>query len=185
MADSKRRACCTTAAGRKGGYDLSAPDEELKKAADKKRRDARKEYCRKWYAANRDARKEYCRKLYAANREARNESQRKRYAANRATRIARSQAYRKAHPEETKARDKLRYLRNQDAYKQAQQRRNVKSRKLLEDTYIKKTLTHGSVLSTVDIPSELVEAKRAQLKLKRLLKEIQNGEASLPTTPYA
>ena len=41
----------------------------------------------------------------------------------------------------------------------------------LEDVYIRKILSSGSILKRGDIPQELVEAKRQHLKFKAILKE--------------
>jgi hypothetical protein len=47
----------------------------------------------------------------------------------------------------------------------------------LADCYVKSNLVHGTCLKMKEIPRELIEMKRAQLKLIRLIRESkQNGE---------
>lgn len=50
------------------------------------------------------------------------------------------------------------------------------SARTLSDSYIIDQITKRSVLATPDIPRVLVSAKRAQLKLSRLVKERQENE---------
>jgi hypothetical protein len=45
----------------------------------------------------------------------------------------------------------------------------------LRDSYVCKTLTQNSSFKVKDIPPALIELKREELKLKRLIKEKQNG----------
>lgn len=51
------------------------------------------------------------------------------------------------------------------------QKRDKKDRDNLSDNYIINDLRQGTTLETGDIPQELVELKRAELKLKRRLKD--------------
>jgi len=41
----------------------------------------------------------------------------------------------------------------------------------LEDGYIVQLITQNTGLTTADIPSELIEAKRLEIKIKRIIKE--------------
>lgn len=54
-------------------------------------------------------------------------------------------------------------------------RKNLKAqRDRMNDTYIKRTLYQGTSLKSADIPEALIEAKREQIKLKRLIKDMSN-----------
>lgn len=56
------------------------------------------------------------------------------------------------------------------------QRRNQRNKRIqideLRDNYIKKLLTHRTILKYEDIPDELVQLKRAQMQLQRRIKEL-------------
>tara|TARA_Y100000590_G_scaffold17268_1_gene20695 strand:- start:235 stop:714 length:480 start_codon:yes stop_codon:yes gene_type:complete len=56
-------------------------------------------------------------------------------------------------------------------YKKASKKYNKRIRENLEDIYIKRILCRRSFLKSKDIPKELIEAKREQLKLKRFLEK--------------
>ena len=56
-------------------------------------------------------------------------------------------------------------------YKKALKKYNKKIRKNLDDRYIKILLCSGNILKPKDIPQELVEAKREQLRIKRFLEK--------------
>ena len=49
-----------------------------------------------------------------------------------------------------------------------------KSRRDLRDQYIKSLISNDGILSASDIPESMILAKRAELKLKRKLKEMTN-----------
>ena len=44
----------------------------------------------------------------------------------------------------------------------------------LSDQYIKAVLTNDGILAAADIPAGMILAKRAELKLKRTMKEMTN-----------
>lgn len=53
-------------------------------------------------------------------------------------------------------------------------RQLAKSRENLDDWYIRSMLSQNSTLKSSDIPHELVEAKKEQIKIKRLINELSN-----------
>jgi hypothetical protein len=76
---------------------------------------------------------------------------------NRAARNAYRKKYAEDHPEKTK---------------EWESKSQATSRRELRDSYVKSVLCVGSkILQHADIPQTLVDAKRAELKLKRLLNE--------------
>lgn len=50
----------------------------------------------------------------------------------------------------------------------------ARSRKNLDDWYIRSMLSQNSTLKSSDIPQGLVEAKKEQIKIKRLINELSN-----------
>jgi len=69
---------------------------------------------------------------------------------------------------------KTRYLQNINNQIEYSLERNRKERSRLFDNYIKKLISDGNNLKFADIPQELIELKRKQLKLYRHVKNQQN-----------
>ena len=69
------------------------------------------------------------------------------------------------------------------AYRREYRRKNTqlfaayaeKARYNLSDAYVRQILTQRAALTAADIPIELVELKRAEIKLKRTIEEVENG----------
>ena len=133
-----------------------------------------KEQVKRWQQNNKERLKEQKKKYAEANREkisqASKESQRKAFEKDpdkiRAKRRARRKAY--------KAKDPQRY--NEMARKWNEKTKNVPALEL-RDCYIRQLLCKHAVvkrLSAKDIPQELVEVKRLEIQIRRLLDEKRN-----------
>ncbi len=82
-----------------------------------------------------------------------------------------SRLYRSNHKNEIKKKNSLYRLTHQEQLQLLQQKLHKKYIRELGDCYIKQILTQKSILSYADIPKELIELKRLQIKIKRLLNE--------------
>lgn len=107
---------------------------------------------REWHLKNSEKISDRRKKYRETNKEKINDRARKYYAQNRC---------------DINARRRSKYAKN--AQKIAEQRKQYRSG--LPDAYIARELTKDSPLTRADIPPELLEAKRLQLKLKRLARE--------------
>ena len=106
------------------------------------------EYDRQYYAENRDKAREY----RTENRDKIAERQRQYRAENLDKRAELHRQYR------AENRDKIAERKRQH-------------RAALPDAYVAQEIKRGTALTRADIPPELLEAKRLQLKLKRLARE--------------
>ena len=61
--------------------------------------------------------------------------------------------------------------KNKENCKKIVKKYKKKQREQLEDGYIVQLITQNTGLTTADIPSELIEAKRLEIKIKRIIKE--------------
>ncbi len=107
--------------------------------------------------------------------------------------LAYNKAYRKANPEKILAYSKAYYkvnkeklndyskewaVNNPEKRKVSVNKNALKNKKELSDNYVKRLFIQRTSLTASDIPPELIEIKRQQLILKRLLKqqkELTNG----------
>ena len=67
-------------------------------------------------------------------------------------------------------------LKNKERLKEYSKKTHSRIVKNLEDVYVKHSLTTGNSLSHKDIPKWLIEAKRQEMKLKRILKKGDKDE---------
>ena len=118
----------------------------------------KKEYMRKWRAANQEKINEYARKYYAANGEKINERNRNQRAAN---------------GEKEREYGRNWYAANREKIIKNKRNWYIANREKLSNYYIKHLFTDCSVLSAQDVPPEIIEIKRLHLTLKRL---IEKGE---------
>lgn len=116
-----------------------------------------------YITANRDRVNEKRRIYRAANKNRINELQRAHLAKNRNLINERQRAKRAANRNLFRERDRAHYAANKNRRKETRQF-NIRN---ASDTYIKRLLTERTTLHPADIPDWLVEAKRAQLLLKR------------------
>ena len=66
------------------------------------------------------------------------------------------------------------YQRNQESIRKQKLKDYYRSKKDLADSYIKRCLCAGINLRHADIPVELIAVKREQIKMKRLMKGLEN-----------
>lgn len=106
------------------------------------------------------------------------------YYANRELCIARARKWQADNPERYKENDRRRsktperkqhsrdcWARHNENNPNGRMERNRVSRKTVDRHYAKTLLSNKSVLAYRDIPDELADAKRAEIKLKRRLKD--------------
>lgn len=105
--------------------------------------------------------------------------------------LSASKEWKKRNPEKVKRYSKIRYLRhkekilqqckqwninNPEKVKEIRQKYAKKSRELLLDSYLKRLIIQDTILKKSDIPMELIDFKRTQVQLKRLIKENPYGQ---------
>lgn len=136
-------------------------------------RDKWADYYRRWRAANRDKSLGYLREYYRKNRDAVLASQKKHRGANRDARKAYEQLYYVRNRGFVLARKRQHYQSNREAMLSRMKRAHKQRSSNLSDGYIKSLLVNGTglVFADVDIP-ELIEAKREQVQAERLLKRL-------------
>lgn len=125
---------------------------------------------------------------YQRNRSKILSKQRSYYASNRMQILARVRRRRARDLDRLRAYNNQWYHANRDKIaKRAKQRRamnldkyryqarisGLRTRAALSDGYVKKRLVHLSLLTPHQIPASLVQAKRAQLKLHRLIRKME------------
>ena len=150
---------------------------------------AQSERARRWYEAHKALTKARAKRWNREHPEKVREKARKRRARmtpdERAMAVQRRREWREANPEKVHAACHNWYLRNKD--RKREQRRawskrvdypkqhTARQRAELHDCYVLRVLTQGSsILKPRCIPPLLVEAKRAHLKLRRLLKDAES-----------
>jgi predicted nucleic acid-binding Zn-ribbon protein len=131
-------------------------DKTIKSGRSSRCKECRREYLRKWREKNRGKLLERSRQWVAENPEKRRETVRKSDAKN-------------AKKRREKARE--RYAENRERLNLDTLKRGARNRKNLSDVYVRQLMTKRSPLLHADIPQELVEAKRVELKIKRYLRE--------------
>jgi len=156
------------------------------------------EYYKKYREENRDRKREIAKKYYHKNKDKINENKKnkgKNYWNSYIERIRKDpekydrylknkKIYNKMAREKIKNDDFL-YEKNLERHRKyyheninhcrSKTRRYSRERsKNLTDTYVKSLICKGNSLSPNDIPVELIQLKREQMKLKRCLKEVNN-----------
>lgn len=132
----------------------------------------------KWQANNPEKVREYKRRWSEKNRDYFAEWRK----ANHAHVLAMDSAYRKStHGKAVRAR----WAKGRPPRREYQNRYQRKLREDLSRDYIIALILQDSILRAADIPPALVEAKRAELKLKRALKGIRHGKEHLCEAEYA
>ena len=144
------------------------------------------EYARQYYAANREkiskrnsnyqklnrnkhnARQ---RRYHAANKNKCNERCRQFYLANSEKIIQYQCQYAFVNRNKINERRRKNYAANHDAARQKLNERTRLYRQKLPDSYVRAQIKRDSNIRKTDIPPELLEAKRLQLKLKRIARE--------------
>ena len=158
---------------------------ETERCKDGSCKPCKKAYQCEYYTTNRE---HICAKVFAyrkANREKINVKKSAYQKANRDKQNARNKAWRKANPEKSRARNSAYYSTNYEKkrefaakwyrlniYKAKQYIRSYVLK--MPDAYIAITIRKSNnQLKQAKISSEMIEAKRAELKLKRLIKELK------------
>ena len=121
---------------------------------------------KKYRKQNRDKILEYGKEYHKQNQDKRNLESKEYYKQNRDKILK----YRKEYREQNQDKRKEYYKQNQDKRKEYYKQNRDK----LEDNYIKNSLSNISGIKFKDISPELIEAKREQIKLYRLIKKIKN-----------
>lgn len=90
---------------------------------------------------------------------------------NRERHNALARAWQKANPDKRSRISQNYFANHVEAYRQRNQRSYAKCRDELSTGYIRRYIARKTGLKASDVTLELVEAKRSQLKVYRLLKE--------------
>lgn len=142
--------------------------------------------CKLYRLRNSAAQKEKKRKYYLKNRERISSYSKRRYSENREKRIAKTNEWRarnweyvkryRRHRYKTDGGYRMNYIRNYQRRawkdgraKQWQRNSRKRKRQMITNAYAREMLTKHSNLSAKDFPPELVELKKAQLRLKQEL----------------
>ena len=137
------------------------------RAANREKERARKAA---WCAANTEKVKARKAAWHAANREKERARHAARYAENTERVKARMKAWYAENTERGKAIMKAWYAENIEKVKA----RHAAYRAGIPDKYVENIIyKNNKLLKQVQIPPEMIEAKRAEIKLKRLIKEMQ------------
>lgn len=119
------------------------------------------------YADNRKEILEQCHRYYIANREKIKQQHREYVARNHEEHNKRNRNWAAANREKVKEINNKYKAKNRQ--KEAARSREYRAR--LEDGYVIIKIIRDTTLTRSDVPPELLEAKRLQLKLKRLARE--------------
>jgi hypothetical protein len=101
------------------------------------------------------------------------------YAKNRSMLIKKTMEWQKENKERYYERVRKWKLKNWDKYIQGERVRSTKARENLSDSYVVAVLRSKNgtgELRMKDVPTELIEAKRMQLLIKREVKKLNKGE---------
>jgi hypothetical protein len=144
---------------------------------------------RNYYGANKERLKQESRKYAAENRQQHNERGRAWRQSNPEKCREMSRKWKERYPErykekrlrdamrtksrrkEINARQRVRYAQNLIASRKKGRDKATERRKRISDAYVRQILVSGTMLRGAEIPSGLIELKRAQLLLARELKE--------------
>jgi hypothetical protein len=127
-----------------------------KKYRESNRSEIRARACKRYRESNKDKTKAYSAARYKANPQMYKE---------------RHDAWNKKNP--TFKHDH--YIANKEKYNASCCERQKKAVRELSDSYVTKRLIRGNTLQRKHITPELIEAKRAELKVRRFIKEQRNG----------
>lgn len=153
---------------------LAAPVED-RRAKHKRWRDSNREHVREYT-------REKMREYYRRDPEKYRERRRKEYAANPERSLRASRKWREANAEKVReysaryreenlesARERVRQYHSRPESRRAANERQQRERKSLGDHYVKRVLFPEGV--PPDVPGTLIDAKRVQLQITRLLRE--------------
>ena len=133
----------------------------------------KKEYNRKYYAANKEKALENRRKYYEANKEREFENRRKYYEANKEKDLANARKWRETNKEKVAEYSRKWAEANPEKAKASVKKFNVLYKAELRDPYVKQILRQQGFKSE-QITPELIELKRITLKTKRLCRQLKN-----------
>ena len=127
---------------------------------------------RKYHAANLEKERERHRKWDAENAEKRRKYYRKRYAANPEKARERSRKWYAANPEKARERSRKWREANLEKHRELCRKKNMNNCEALTDYYLRDKLRRNNL----PITPETIDYKRIQLKLYREIKKQQNDE---------
>ena len=131
-----------------------------------------REYQKKYYEENKERIKQLKRKWDSENREKIREYVRKQTEKAFKEDPEKVRAARRLRKAKQKAKDPVRYNAMANAVNKKQYRKMVDE---LWDCYVRRLLCkHEGVLSAKDIPQELIEAKRLEVQIRRMVNEKRN-----------
>jgi len=113
----------------------------------------------------------YFKEYYLKNKEYFNKRSREYYLKNKENLRKKSREYNSKNKEKINKYFKEYRSKNKENCKKIVKKYKKKQREQLEDGYIVQLITQNTGLTTADIPSELIEAKRLEIKIKRIIKE--------------
>jgi hypothetical protein len=129
------------------------------------------EYNKKWRDNNRQKIRDRDKQYRACHVDEIKASRKRWYHKNRDREIEKAIGWKKAHPEEVKRTLRLWYDKNKDRVN----RRSRYRGKILTDSYVRQILCSKSPLRAEHITPDIIALKRLEIKLKRNLKEQENG----------
>lgn len=133
-------------------------------------RDCQAEYRAAWYATNRESEIAKVRAWQACHRDLVTAYAKASYGRRRGAHQAANREWKRNNPERHKELQRNWAARNPDCRRRAA----AKAAATLSDGYIRSVIAaHGSGLKKSEIPTELVEFKREQLRLHRLLRDFE------------
>ena len=114
-------------------------------------------------------------KYRVENREKVSAFQKKWRAENREKQQRYFRAYREKNSKILNTKSTKYYYEHKEAARKRQNKHFRKGIECLSDRYVKKLLIQNSTLTISDIPQLLIEAKRLEIKIKRYIKEQEDG----------
>ena len=115
-------------------------------------KDCMRIFKKKYYSKNKEKINKHSREYHLKNKEKINKYDREYYSKNKEKIAERQREYK------LKNREKVR-------------KKSREQRKQLADVYVANLITQRTDLTIADIPSDLIEAKRLEIKIKRIIKE--------------
>ena len=132
------------------------------------------------YWENVDEQRIKSRKYYQKTKEIQNKRSKQYYRENRDKILEKSKIHQKVYRAKNKKRlnerDKQYYSGNKNTILLRQKVNQKINREKLADTYVKSQIAANSILKFSDIPDDLVEAKRQQIQLKRIIIKGENTD---------
>ena len=138
-----------------------------------KTKEERAAYHKKWYAANAEKMRLYRKEYRAKNADARQAYNESRKDAQQEYFRAYAKKRRQQNPGLKREEYQKRKLKNPEGIAAMRRRGYEKHVTELSDGYVKRVLVFGNNLKPADIPQELVDVKRIQIKIQR---EIKNAK---------